>query len=95
MQLETDSAKIPMINSYYFRGDIESLKISDIDFESNCIATKNKKTRKSMGSRPVSAELMTELLRYVCGLDVGQEKLFGDSFNHYKWRKVCKKSWDN
>ncbi len=74
------------------RGDIESLKISDIDFEGNSITTASKKTRKSMGSRPVSAELMAELSKYVCGLDVGQEKLFGDSFNHYKWRKVCKKA---
>ena len=71
------------------RGDIESLKISDIDFEGNSITTASKKTRKSMGSRPVSAELMAELSRYVCGLDVGQEKLFSDSFNHYKWRKLC------
>ena len=74
------------------RGDIESLKISDIDFEGNSIATASKKTRKSMGSRPVSAEVMVEFSRYVCGLDVGQEKLFNDSFNHYKWRKVCKKA---
>jgi integrase len=71
------------------RGDIESLKISDIDFESNSITTASKKTRKSMGSRPVSAKLMAELSRYVRGLDVDQEKLFSDSFNHYKWRKLC------
>jgi integrase len=31
---------------------------------------------------------MAGLSRYVCGLDVGQERLFSDSFNHHKWRKV-------
>jgi len=33
-----------------------------------------------------------ELSRYVYGLNVGQEKLFSDSFNHYKWRKVRKEA---
>jgi len=32
------------------RGDIDSLKISDIDFENNSIATKSRKTKKSMAS---------------------------------------------
>ena len=35
------------------RGDIESLEVTDIDFEKNCITTTSRKTRKSMGSRPV------------------------------------------
>jgi len=74
------------------RGDIESLKISDIDFERNSITTTSKKTRKSMASRPVSAEMMTELSKYVCSLDVDQEKLFKTKFNYRKWRKVCKKA---
>jgi integrase len=74
------------------RGDIDSLKISDIDFEKNSIATTSKKTKKSMASRPVSAELMAELSKYVCNLDVGQEKLFRTKFNHRKWRKVCKEA---
>ena len=43
-----------------------------------------------MASRPVSGEVMTELSKYVCGLDVGQEKLFKIKFNHRKWRKTCK-----
>ncbi|MGB2808715.1 MAG: site-specific integrase [Sedimentisphaerales bacterium] len=74
------------------RGDIESLKISDIDFTNNYISTASKKTRKSMGSRPVSAEVMAELSKYVCSLDVGQEKLFTDNFSHKRWRKICKKA---
>ena len=72
------------------RGDIDSLNISDVDFEKNSIATTSRKTRKSMASRPVSAEVMAELLKFVCSLDVGQEKLFNTKFNHKKWRKICR-----
>jgi len=43
-----------------------------------------------MASRPVSAEVMAELSKYVYKLDVGQEKLFRTKFNHRKWRKICK-----
>ena len=45
-----------------------------------------------MASRPVSAEIMAELSKYVCGLDVGQEKLFKTKFNYRKWRRICKKA---
>ena len=72
------------------RGDIDSLKINDIDFEKSCICTTSKKTKKSMSSRPVSGEAMSELSKYVCRLAVGQEKLFCAKFNHRKWRKICK-----
>jgi integrase len=71
------------------RGDIESLKIGDIDFEKNSITTSSRKTRKSMGSRPVSAAVMSELSKYVSKLGVEQEKLFGDNFNQKNWRKIC------
>ena len=74
------------------RGDIESLKIGDIDFEKNSISTTSKKTKKSMASRPVSAEVMSELSKYVCSLDVGQETLFRKKFGYRKWRKICKKA---
>jgi integrase len=73
-------------------GDIESLKIADIDFGDNYITTTSRKTRKSMGSRPVSTAVMTELSSYVCELDLGQEKLFNDNFNYRRWRKICKES---
>ena len=45
-----------------------------------------------MASRPVSAEVMAELSKYVCSLDVGREELFRTKFNHRKWRKVCKEA---
>ena len=72
------------------RGDIDSLKISDVDFEENAISTTSRKTKKSMASRPVSAEVMAELSKYVYSLNVGQEKLFKTKFNHRKWREICK-----
>ncbi len=72
------------------RRDVESLKINDIDFENNYITTTSRKTKKSMGSRPVSTAVMTELSRYVCELDPGQEKLFNDNFSYKRWRKICK-----
>lgn len=71
------------------RGDIESLKIYDIDFEKNSIATTSRKTKKSMASRPVSDKIMTELSKYVCSLDVGQEKLFITRLNLRKWHRIC------
>jgi len=71
------------------RGDIDSLKISDVNFETNSIATSSKKTKKSMASRPVAPEIISGLSNYVCSLDVGQEKLFKRKFNHRKWRKIC------
>lgn len=55
------------------RGDIDSLNINDIDFEKNCLATMNRKTRKSVGYRPVPIDVMAEFSRYVCGLDEGQK----------------------
>ena len=74
------------------RGDIESLKISDIDFTNNYITTTSRKTRKSMGARPVPAEVMSELSKYIYGLHVEQERLFCTKFNYRQWRKICKKA---
>jgi integrase len=72
------------------RGDIESLKISDIDFANNYITTASKKTRKSMGARPVPAAVMTELKKCFNGSNSEQAKLFNDNFSHKQWKKICK-----
>jgi len=72
------------------RGDIESLRISDIDFVNSNVTTRSRKTRKSMGSRPVSAEVMAELAKYVSGLDVEQETLFSDNFNQKNGKRYVK-----
>ena len=45
-----------------------------------------------MASRPVPAEVMSEVSKYIHNLDVGQEKIFDTKFNHRIWRKICKKA---
>ena len=52
------------------RGDIDALKIDSVDFTNSYITTASKKTRKSMGSRPVPASVMIELPKYVSELDL-------------------------
>ena len=71
--------------------DIETWRISDIDFENSYVTTRSKKTRKSMGSRPVPVPIMAELKKYVSGLDAKQEKIFNDNFSRYWWTKIRKK----
>jgi len=71
------------------RGDIDSLKISDLDFERNAITTTSRKTRKSMGSRPVSASVIKELRIYADGLNSAQIRLFNKNFNHKQWKEIC------
>ena len=73
------------------RGDIESLKVPDIDFENSYVTTRSKKTRKSMGSRPVPVPIMAELKKYVSGFNPEQEKIFRDRFNQYRWNKIREK----
>jgi len=73
-------------------GDMSTIKISDIDFEKNSISTTSRKTKKSMASRLVSPEVMVRLSKYVCSLDVGQEKLFKTKFTYRKWRRAIA-SW--
>ena len=74
------------------RGDIESLKISDIDFEKNCMTTSSRKTRKSMGARPVPVVIIIELKKYINDLNFDEKKLFNDNFNYKRWKKICKKA---
>jgi len=73
------------------RGDIESLRVSDVDFENSYVTTRSKKTRKSMGARPVPVPVMVELKKYVSGLDAEQEKIFNDNFSQYRWNKIRQK----
>jgi integrase len=71
--------------------DIEIWRISDIDFENIYVTTRSKKTRKSMGSRPVPVPIMAELKKYVSGLDAKQENIFTDNFSRYRWKKIRQK----
>ncbi len=72
-------------------GDVDSIMVSDIDFENNSVTTRSRKTRKSMGSRPVPIPIMGELKKYVSGLDTKQENLFNDYFSRYAWTKIRRK----
>jgi integrase len=71
-------------------GDIESIRISDIDFENSYVTTRSKKTKKSMGSRPVPVPIMAERKKYVSGLDA-EEEIFNDNFSRYTWTKIHRK----
>jgi len=71
--------------------DIEIWRVSDIDFENSYVTTRSKKTRKSMGSRPVPVPIMAELKKYVSGLDAKQENIFNDNFSRYRWTKIRQK----
>jgi len=73
------------------RGDIESLRVSDIDFGNSSVTARSKNTRKSMGSRPLPVPVMAELKKYVSGLDAEQEKIFNYRFGQCRWEKIRKK----
>ena len=71
--------------------DIEIWRVSDIDFENSYVTTRSKKTRKSMGSRPVPVPIMAELKKYVSKLDAEQENIFNDNFSRYRWKQIRRK----
>jgi len=73
------------------RGDIESWRVSDLDFENCSVTTRSTKTRKSMGSRPVPVPIMAELKKYVSDLPPKQDKIFKRCFNKSRWDKVRQK----
>ncbi len=73
------------------RGDIETWRVSDLDFEKSYVTTKSIKTRKSMGSRPLPIPIMAELKKYVSGFDPKQDKIFSRPFNQYRWTQIREK----
>jgi len=72
------------------RGDIEAIRIGDIHFDRNTIATRNRKAGKTMPERPIPETIMTELSNYVVTLPEGQEQLFPDKFSPKRWEKIRK-----
>ena len=70
------------------RGDIEAIRIGDIHFDRNTIATRNRKAGKAMPERPIPEEIMTELANYVATLPDGQEMLFTDRFSPKRWERI-------
>jgi integrase len=72
------------------RGDIEAIRIGDIHFDRNTIATRNRNAGKAMAERPIPEPIMTELSNRVATLPDGQERLFHDRFSPKKWERVRK-----
>jgi integrase len=72
------------------RGDIEAIRIGDLHFDRNTIATRNRKARKEMAERPIPEPIMTELSNHVATLPDGREKLFSNRFSPKKWERVRK-----
>ncbi len=70
------------------RGDIEAIRIGDIHFDRNTIATRNRKAGKAMPERPVPEVIVTELANHVATLPDGQERLFPDRFSPKKWDRL-------
>ena len=70
------------------RGDIEAIRISDIHFDRNTIATRNRKAGKAMPERPIPEQIMTELSNHVATLPDGQDRLFTDRFSPKRWEKA-------
>jgi len=72
------------------RGDIEIIRIGDLHFDRNTVATWNRKAGKAMAERPIPEQIMTELSNYVTSLPDGRERLFADKFSPKKWEKIRK-----
>jgi integrase len=70
------------------RGDIETIRVGDIHFERNTIATRNRKAGKAMSERPVPEAIMRELANHVASLPDGLERLLADRFSVKKWDRV-------
>ena len=70
------------------RGDIEAIRIGDIHFDRNTIATRNRKAGKAMPERPIPEEVMMELSNHVAALPEGQERIFTDRFRSKRWEKI-------
>ena len=70
------------------RGEIEAIRIGDIHFDRNTIATRNRKAGKAMPERPMPEAVMTELSNYVVTLQDRQERLFSDRFSAKWWERI-------
>lgn len=72
------------------RSDIEAIRVGDIHFDRNTIATRNRKAGKAMPERPIPEPIMAELPNHVATLPERQERLFDDRFSPKRWEKVRK-----
>jgi integrase len=70
------------------QGDIERLRVSQIDFETASVSTKSQKTGKAMPSRPLHPAAVSALSRYLETIPEGRERLFVDRFTSGKWHRI-------
>ena len=70
------------------RGDIDAIRIGDIHFDRNTLATRNRKAKKAIPEQPIPEPIMTELSNHVAVLPNGQEQLFLDKFSPKRWEKL-------
>lgn len=66
------------------------IRVGDIHFDRNTIATRNRKAGKAMPERPIPEQVATELSNYVATLPDRQERLFTDRFSPKKWENLRK-----
>ena len=69
-------------------GDIDRLKVADIDLDNAKIDTTSQKTGKVYIGRPLPVAALDELAGYLNGLDSGQVKLFADANVRKAWEKL-------
>lgn len=70
-------------------GDVDSLRLSDVDFETGTIDTHSRKTGKEMIGRPLHPSVVPILAHYVAELPPGQVRLTEqDSNTHKKWKPI-------
>lgn len=74
------------------KNDIEQLRVTDINFETNSIDTHSRKTLKTMLDRPLPQPVTLKLADYVNSLPAGQVRLFADTNTHKTWRRIRKRA---
>lgn len=78
------------VSSGLRKGDIQRLKLSDIDFESETVRTFSKKTRKRMARRPLHSVAVNALLKHRDNMPEGRDNLFVSSLRNATWHRICK-----
>jgi len=68
------------------QGDLERLRIEDIDWSRSAISTLNTKAHKSMPLRPLHTTIIAELRLYLG--DRSNGPILRDAYHHSKWERI-------
>jgi len=74
------------------RGDIDSLKVSDVNLKECYVHSSSQKTRKVMPRRPIPEAVVPTLEQYIKELPKEQIELFVDTFRRKKWLRLLKRA---